>query len=92
MRKAIREFLIYDAFFAVTMIARYFVVNDIEWGYFWLCVVYFPTVFLFQPVFGLLLGYRAIKKALLWHVFPKKVPASLWFFLRCHTHRYIYRL
>ena len=62
MRKAIREFLIYEALVAITMIARYFVVNDIEWGYFWLCVVYFPTVFLFQPVFGLLLGYRAIKK------------------------------
>lgn len=62
MKKAIRDFLIYDAFFAVIMITIYLIPDDTEWGYFGLCVLFLPTIYFIQPIFGLLLGYRAIKK------------------------------
>lgn len=60
MLRAIRDFLIYDAFFAVIMITICFI--PVDWGYFGLCVLFLPTIYFIQPVFGLLLGYRASKK------------------------------
>ncbi|MBC5787067.1 MULTISPECIES: hypothetical protein [Clostridiaceae] len=62
MLKAIRDFLIYDAFVALIMMIVYILPSNSGWMYFWGFIIYYPTIYLGQFVFGLLLGYRAIKK------------------------------
>lgn len=61
MLKAIRDFMIYDMLVAVIMILKYILLPT-GWAYFWAFIIYLPTIYLFQPIIALVLGYRAVKK------------------------------
>ena len=61
MSKAIRDFVIYDMLVAVIMILKYILLPT-DWAYFWVFIIYLPTIYLFEPIIALVLGYRAVKK------------------------------
>ena len=61
MSKAIRDFVIYDVFIALIMILKYILLPT-DWAYFWAFIIYLPTIYLFEPIIALVLGYRAVKK------------------------------